>query len=201
MNELFEKLALAQAPFDIILDPQIGPMELQEIGMTDRLEYSPRDRFAYAQELDTSSLRMLISEIAENLGLREEETEVVDKLSDKVYKTLVEYVQIRGGDGFWVTFWFTARMGHLYRQEKIEMFIKPYSGKLPDKYEFYDVKKDVWIEKIAEDCKEQYEYGIEVEQLNEYIKENNLLWFLEEMVDRGYDLWDLLEDVNRRIEG
>jgi hypothetical protein len=201
MNVLFEKLAVVKGPFDIIFDPGIGPMELQELGIASSLEYSPREQFAYGQGLDTSSLQLLIREVAENLGLREGETEVVDKLTDKVFKTQIEYVQINEGKGFWITIWYDAQMGHLHRQEKIEMFVKLHTEKSIEKYEFYEVKKNIWIQKIADDCKVNYQYGIEVEQLNEYIKNNDLLWFLEEILDFGYDLWDLLEEVNCRIEG
>lgn len=200
MNELFEKLASMANSFDIILDPEVGPMELQEIGLSTRLDYNQRDRFAYARDLDAPSLRHIITDTADNLGIRPDETEIVDKFTDKAYKSFVEFNELEGGKGLWLTFWYDAQVGHLHRQAKIELYIKPHSDDDPEKFEFLEIRKKFWIQTIAEELKVQFEDGIELEQLNDYIKERSLLWLLEEMLDLGYDIYDLQEEINRKIE-
>jgi hypothetical protein len=203
MHELYEKLVLNGGPFDIIFDPEVGPMELQEVGLADRLEYNNKSQFAYAQDLDSPSLWQLISDTAEKLDLREGETEVIDKISEKVYKTFIEGLDLKleAGPGNWVTFWYDSRVGNLHRQGKLELFIKPHNKELPEKYEFYEAKKTAWVHKVGDECREKYKVGIELEQLSDFIKKRDLLWLLEEVLNEVYDLWDFLEDVNKRIEG
>lgn len=200
MQELFQKLSKCQEPLEIIIDPEIGSMELQEIGIADRIEYNQRIRFAYAQGLTIAVIRQLLTDVSENLGIREDEPEIIDKLSDKIYKSLVEFDYVKEDDSFWVTFWYDARIGHLHRQGKMEIYIRPNTKYPPEKFDFYDAKKRIWIEKIALDIKKDNPYSIEFDQLNEYIKKKNLLWLLEEIAAEGYDIWDFLEDINRKIE-
>jgi hypothetical protein len=201
MNRLYEMLVSCVGPFDIIFDPEIGPMELQEIGIEDRLEYNKRERFAYALEMNAAALRKLIADTAENLGIREGEKEIVDKLTDKVVKTCIEFDREPVECVFWVTIWHDVRVGTLHRQGKVEMFIKPHSDRSLGKFEYYDTKKKIWIRKIAEQFRAQSLEEIELDQLNDFIKKKNLLWLLEEVLVERYDIWDFLEDINRQIGG
>jgi hypothetical protein len=201
MNDINEKLALCKGVFDIIFDPEVGSMELQEIGIQDRLEYNKREKYAYAQGMDIPTLQQFIIDTAENLGIREEETEVEDRLTGKVVKTYVEDDPLKGGTGFWVTFWYDSGTGTLHRQGKMEMYIKPHSKEEPERFEFYDIKKNVWVEKIAGELKQKYKAGVELDQLNDYIKKKKFLWLLEEILVERYDLWDFMDDINQKIVG
>jgi len=200
MKTIEDMLAAMGDSFDIILDPEIGPMELQEIGIEDRLDYDRRDRFAFAREMDNKTLRQLISDITENLGIREDEPEITDKITEKVVKTIVEFDSIGKYEGLWVTFWYDSRVGSLHRQSRMEMYIKPHERLMPERFDYYDIKKGIWINKLAIDFRKIYNNEeIEMDQLNDYIKENNLLWMLEEIVGERYDVWDFLDDINTRI--
>jgi len=199
MQELLSRLSMLKGPIDVIVDPETGPMELQEIGVWEMVEFDGRDRFAYAHGWNIPTLRQFIVDVAENLGIREGETEIIDKFSDKIFKSFVELNPFEE-NYFWLVFWYDARTGHLHRQAKLELLITPHSKFIPQKFDFYDYKKKVWITKIAKDLKPQNEFGIITEQLNEYIKENNMMWLLEEVLNTKYDLWDLVEDINDTIE-
>lgn len=200
MKGLLEKLTYHQGPFDIVLDPEVGTMELQEIGVADRFEYDRKHRFAFGQNLDINKVRKLIEDIAENLGLREGETEVIDKFSDKVTKTFVDVESLPSTDTLWVTFWFDARVGYTPGQGKIEMLIKRHEKQIPDRYDFYETKRSIWIKKFADMCKEEFDCEISMDEFNEFIKEKNLLGALEDTIGEGYDIWDLLIDINQKIE-
>jgi len=200
MKELLEKLDSLSSTYDIILDPEVGPMELQELGLNNQLEYNQRDRFAYAQDLSPQSLKQIISDTADNLGIRADEPEIEDKITEKIYKSFIEFKEIDDGVGLWLTFWYDAQVGHLHRQAKIELYVKPHEEAALERFEYIEVRKKIWIQIIAEEMKVKYEDGIELEQLNDYIKERGLLWLLEDMMDIGYDLWDLVEEINDKIE-
>lgn len=200
MKELLEKLDSLSSTYDIILDPEVGPMELQELGLNNQLEYNQRDRFAYAQDLSPQALKQIISDTADNLGIRADEPEIEDKITEKIYKSFIEFKEIDDGVGLWLTFWYDAQVGHLHRQAKIELYVKPHEEAALERFEYIEVRKKIWIQIIAEEMKVKYEDGIELEQLNDYIKERGLLWLLEDMMDIGYDLWDLVEEINDKIE-
>ncbi|MGE5340863.1 MAG: hypothetical protein ACM3SY_05205 [Candidatus Omnitrophota bacterium] len=199
MNELYNQLASRQGTFDMMLDPEIGPMELQELGIEDFLEYNKKYRFAFADQIDLPSLQKLLDTMTENLGISDDENEVMDWLTEKRYKSYIEHTPVQSSNGFWVTFWYDARTGTLHRQGKAELFIRPHSNQQFERYDFYDTKKETWIKKIAAQCNPLFDSEMEPDELNDYIKDQNLLWLLEEILEEGYDIWDFLEDVNQEM--
>jgi hypothetical protein len=200
MTELFAKIQQSEGTFDIIFDPKIGKMELQEMGIDNLLDYNLRDRFAFVQDMDGTKTQNFIKLTAENLGIQSDDTELVDKLTEKITKVNIEFETLDEG-GFWITFWYNDGVGNIHRQGKAELLIKPHSKLPPQKYDFVDYKKKVWIQKIAADCKAEFQEEIEIDQFNDYIKKNDLLWLLEDMIEMGYDIWDLMEEVNEKITG
>jgi hypothetical protein len=201
MQRLIEKtkvLAEAEGTFDIVIDPKIGKMELQEIGIDEYLEFSGKEGFAYSQGAKGSSMQKFIFYIAGNLGITGEETEVEDRMTDKVVRLDVDFDPV-GKQTYWVTFWYNSGVGSILRQGKMEMVIKAHSDKLPDRYAYYETRKKSWVLKIALGCKEEYPEGLPMDDFNDYVKRNNLLWVLEEVLAMGYDIWDFLSDINREM--
>jgi len=198
---LYEKLMdLTDGPFDIILDPEVGPMELQEIGIADKTKYKGREGFAYAQNMDLNALREIVMYIADNLHISGDETEVYDRMTEKTTRIDIQVTPLQNGM-FWMTFWYDGGVGHIHRQEKMEMFIRPHEDELPYRLDYEETKKKAWIQYMANECaqKEEFKRGIAMDQFNVFVQEKNLLWLLEDVVGIGYDVWDFLEDINHRI--
>ncbi len=200
MNDLHDKIDLPEGAYDIIIDPEIGTMELREIGIASWLEFNTKDHFAYKQNMDNESLCQLILDIADNLGIRGDETVVVDRMTDKVTRIDIDFDAAEEGF-FWVTLFYDSGVGTIHRQGKMEMMITPQASKLVDRFEYYENRKKVWIQKIATYCQEDFEEGMEMDDFNRYIKKSNLLWLLEDIIGIGYDVWDFLEEINRKIVG
>ena len=60
MRELYDKLELPEGTYDVVFDPEVGPMELREIGMAERMEYNHKEQFAYAAAQDEEDTKQLI---------------------------------------------------------------------------------------------------------------------------------------------
>ena len=198
---LYEKLVdLNEGPFDIIIDPSVGPMELQEIGISDRLKYNGRENFAYAQKIDLPALRGIIMDISDNLHITGSEPEVYDRMTEKVTRIDIQVTPLEQ-EMFWMTFWYDGGVGHVHRQEKMELFIRPHDEELPYRMEYDETKKKAWIYYLVNECKDREEFkrGMAMDQFNAFINEKNLLWLLEDVVGIRYDVWDFLEDINHRL--
>ncbi|MCP4146807.1 MAG: hypothetical protein GY757_03560 [bacterium] len=203
MNEILEQLFYSSVHYDIIVEPEVGPMELQEIGIANVFDYNKKLQFAYAQDKEAYDIRAMVMEAAENLRIYEEETEMEDRISGKIVKTVVECEKILLDDavrGFWLTFWYNAGLASNCLQGKVEMFIKPHSDEKLEKYHYDEAKKKFWITKLAIGCKKEYEAEIDMHEFNRYIKKHNMLWVLEDMITVVYDVYDLILDINKKMD-
>lgn len=201
MAGLIATLDAFEGTFDIMIDPEVGWMELQEIGIADLLEYNDRERYAYAKEMEPKVLKGMIIDIAQAVGIRDDETEVYDHVTGKTTKTYVDVESLENENSFLVTFWYDMGVGKIHNQGKLAMFFRPHSKEIMDRYDFMETKKRMWINKISEECKEEYPQGMDLDALNFFIKENDLLFIMEDIVFLGYDIMDFLNDVNKKILG
>ena len=190
-----------ESTFDLMVDPEFGWMELQEIGVADRLEFNERERFAYAKEMEPKVLKGMIIDIAQAVGIRDDEAEVYDHVTGKTTKTYVDVEPLENEASFLVTFWYDMGVGKIHNQGKLAMVIRPTSKEIMDKYDFMETMKKMWLFKVSEECKEDYPQGMDLEDFNYYIKQNNMLVIMEDIVFLGYDIMDFLADVNKRILG
>lgn len=200
MQHILEKLKPLEGDgtFDMIMDPEVGRMELQEIGIAEQMSYSDRERFFYAHNVKGPVMQKVILYIASNLGITGEETEIEDRMAETVTRLDVEFDEVTKGI-FWVTYWYDGGVGSIHRQDRMEFMLTFHADKLPDRYDFYDTRKKHRIQKIARDCLEDFPKGLPMDDFNEYVKEKNLQWILEDVLMMGYDVWDFLSDINREM--
>lgn len=199
MADIDETLTSFDGTFDVFIDPSVGLMELKEIGVADRLEYNLGDRFAYALEMKPGDLKELLADIKAALGIRDNESEVYDHISETTTKTIVEPAPLDEENSFWVTFWYDSGVGKIHHQAKLELFFKPHSQEIPDRLDFLETKKKLWVNKIAEDCQKEFDDELDFHDFNRYIKKNGMLWLLEEVMGLGYDVYDMLDDINKKL--
>lgn len=198
MSKLNYKLKFPEGNYDVMIDPEIGTMELREIGIASWLEFNAKEHFAYDQNFTRESLIQLILDIAENLNIDGDETEVEDRMTNKITRKDIDFEV--GEDGvFWITLFYDSGIGNIHRQGKMEMMVLPHLSTLLNRFDYYEIRKKIWITKIATDCRKDFEDGMEMDDFNRYVKKKNLLWLLEDIVGLGYDVWDFVEDINRKI--
>ncbi len=194
----YEKLRASEGPFDIIIDPEIGMMELQEIGVADQVKYNGEDRCAYAEKLEFSDVQKILLTLASKFGFAGDPIVETDSNTGKTTRIDVEF-HLAGAGGYWAIFWYDGGVGKIHHQEKLEMMIKA-RGKYPlDRLDYIESRKQVWVNKIADMAKDDYKQGLELNEFNRFIKNNDLLMILEDVTGLGYDVFNFLEDINHVI--
>jgi len=200
MSSLFEKLAEMETNFDVIIDPEIGKLELLELGIAELTEFDNKERYAYASDQEVPQVRQIILVLAENLGITGDNDEAVDE-TGKPLRIEIDPDALDWG-GYWLTFWYDGGISSIHHQSKLDILIIRHAEKMPDRYDFFDYRKKIWIKKVAEDAEEDDDFsgGMDLDSFNRFIKKKNLLWLLEDITGMGYDVYDFLQDINKKIK-